>query len=95
MENQMSATKTAPHVILGIHVSDRTQHAPDVQAALSEYGTNIKTRVGLHDVHDGFCSLNGLMLVEFVGAESQCQGLLGKLSAVKGVEVKQMVFEHP
>jgi hypothetical protein len=90
-----SAGSKEPHVILGIHVIDHTQHASDVQAALTEFGTHIKTRLGLHDVHDGFASPNGLMLIEFVGGESQSKSLIGRLAAIKGVEVKQMVFEHP
>ena len=90
-----SAGSKEPHVILGIHVVDRTQRASDVQSALTEFGTNIKTRLGLHDVHDGFASPNGLMLIEFVGDEGQCKSLVGRLAAIKGVEVKQMVFSHP
>lgn len=95
------ATKTAsvgsqePHVILGIHVINRVEHAVNVQTLLTEFGKNIKTRLGLHDVHDGYCSPNGLMLVEFVGGAAQCKPLVDKLASIPGVEVKQMVFEHP
>jgi hypothetical protein len=84
-----------PHVIVGIHVVDRAQHASDVQSILSQFGANIKTRLGLHDVHDGSASSNGLMLIEFVGGEGQAKTLAEKLVAIKGVEVKQMVFSHP
>jgi hypothetical protein len=89
------ATKTAPHVIFGVHVSDRTHHAGGVQAVLTEFGDAIKTRIGLHDVHDGYCSPNGLLLIEFVGDAARCDALVKRLSTVQGVEMKQMVFDHP
>ena len=38
------------HIILGIHITDRLKNAVDVQKVFTEYGCNIKTRVGLHDV---------------------------------------------
>ena len=37
------------HIILGIHVTDRLKNAVDVQKVFTEYGCNIKTRIGLHD----------------------------------------------
>ena len=40
------------HRIVGIHVTDRAQAAGRVQEILSKYGKNIRTRLGLHDVHD-------------------------------------------
>jgi hypothetical protein len=90
-----TANPVAPHVILGIHVADRTHHATGVQAVLTEFGENIKTRLGLHDVHDGYCSPNGLLLIEFVGPGAKHDALVAKLSAIQGVEIKQMVFDHP
>jgi hypothetical protein len=83
-----------PHVILGIHVADRAHHAPGVQTVLTEHGANIKTRLGLHDVHDGSCSPNGLILIEYIGDDAGCKAMVGRLTAIEGVEVKQMVFEH-
>lgn len=90
-----SCVCVAPHVIFGVHVANRGQHAPGVQAVLTEFGENIKTRVGLHDVHDGFCSPNGLLLIEFLGSDAQCSAFSSKLAAIEGVEVKRMVFDHP
>jgi len=83
------------HVILGVHVTDRVTHAGQVQVALTEYGANIKTRLGIHDVHDKFCSPNGLMLIEFLGDDGRCDALIDRLSAIEGVETKRMVFDHP
>jgi hypothetical protein len=85
----------APHVILGVHVTDRVRHVPNVQAALTEFGANIKTRLGLHEVAQESCSPNGLMLIEFVGTPARCDALTARLGAVEGVEVQRMVFDHP
>jgi hypothetical protein len=84
-----------PHVIFGIHVIGRGEHAPTVQSVLTEYGDSIKTRLGLHDVHEGFCSPNGLLLVEFLGDQARGEAFSKKVAAIQGVEVKRMVFEHP
>ena len=90
-----SANRAAPHVILGVHVVDRAHHAPGVQSVLTEFGENIKTRLGLHDVHEGYCSPNGLLLIEFIGDAARRDAFVNRLTAVQGVEVKQMVFDHP
>jgi desulfoferrodoxin-like iron-binding protein len=84
-----------PHVILGVHITDRVKHAAGVQGVLTDFGCNIKTRLGLHEVQADVCSPNGLMLLEFCGAEAQCEDLEARLAAVEGIEVKRMIFDHP
>jgi len=82
------------HVIYGVHVIDRMSKVPNVQQLFSEYGCNIKTRIGLHDVSDDFCAPGGVILLEMHGDEKVCEELRNKLAALEGVEVKQMVFGH-
>jgi hypothetical protein len=83
------------HVIYGVHITERLKHVPTVQGLLSEYGCFIKTRLGLHEVSEKFCSPNGMLILEMFGDEKKCRELFDKLNAVEGVEVKQMVFAHP
>ena len=83
------------HIILGVHVTNRVQNAPRVQALLTEYGCNIKTRLGLHDVGPEFCSPSGLLILELTGDESKCAELAQKLKTISGVEVQQMQFGFP
>ena len=83
------------HVILGVHVTNRVEHTPSVQNVLTEFGCNIKTRVGLHDVNDNYCSPNGLLLIEFIGSDKEREQIMEKLSAIQGIEVQCMVFDHP
>jgi hypothetical protein len=82
------------HVIVGIHVTERTRHVPQVQQVLTEFGCNIKTRLGLHEASEQFCSPNGLILLECVCDGDECDRMIGKLEAIEGVETKKMVFEH-
>jgi hypothetical protein len=83
--------KKAKKTILGVHVAQRTKHTAKVQKILSDYGCSIRTRLGLHDAGDGFCSSNGLILLEVVSKAAELAAALGK---VPGVSVKKMVFEE-
>lgn len=83
-----------PHVIYGVHVTNRATQVPNVQHLLSEYGCSIKTRIGLHRVDENACSPRGLILLEMFGNIATCQELKTKLAAMDGVDVQEMVFEH-
>ncbi|MFP4242232.1 MAG: hypothetical protein ACLFQB_10975 [Chitinispirillaceae bacterium] len=82
------------HYIVGIHVDDRVHHVPSVQDIFTRFGCYIKTRIGLHDADNEFCSPNGLIIVELVGDEGRFQEFTSALRDVQGVDVKHMVFEH-
>ena len=82
------------HIILGLHVSDRMRDAGKIQALLSEYGCYVKTRIGLHDVNEQFCSPRGLILLELFGDSAVCMELKGKFEDIEGLDVKEMVFTH-
>jgi ACT domain-containing protein len=84
----------AAHIILGIHISDRLKNAVDVQKVFTEYGCNIKTRIGLHDVDERSCSPSGVVLIEFFGSTDEAAAMMARLDAVEGVQVQQMVFGH-
>ena len=85
---------TVKHVIVGVHVTDRTKHVSGVQGIFSEYGCNIRTRIGLHETDNQRCSPNGLILVEMYGNEDDYKGMFDKLRAIEGIEVKVMEFAH-
>ena len=59
------------HIVLGVHITDRVHHAHAVQDLLTQYGCSIKTRIGLHEVSEQFCSPNGLLLLEMAGEVSR------------------------
>jgi hypothetical protein len=83
------------HIILGVHITDRIRDAAGVQRVFTEFGCNIKTRLGLHHVTDDVCSPRGLILLEVHGDESVAETMAERLSAFEGVQVRTMVFDHP
>ncbi len=82
------------HIILGVHITDRVKKAGEVQQVFTEYGCNIKTRIGLHDVDATQCSPSGVILLEFFGEPSEAEQMAAKLETVEGVHVQSMVFGH-
>ena len=78
--------------ILGLNVTDRVKEVSDVQAILTKFGCTIKTRLGLHDVKDDFCSPGGLIILELTGSREEFVKLENELLKVGGLEVKKMVF---
>ncbi len=82
------------HSIFGVHITDRLKEAVEVQKALTRYGRNIKTRLGLHEVGADVDAPNGVLILEMYGDEATCYRLANDLAAVEGVEVQKMVFGH-
>ncbi len=80
-------------IVLGIQITNRVQHAGAVQKLFTDYGCYIKTRLGLHEVDEQTCSPNGLILLELAGDPRKGRELSARLAKVKGVQVKQMVFD--
>ena len=83
------------HVIVALHITDRIKLVQEVQNVLTQFGCSIKTRLGLHETSDEYCSPNGIILLEIVGGEQKAKELTGTLDAIYGVETKTIVFEHP
>ena len=86
--------KHPDHVIVGIHLKNRTKHVPGIQKILTAFGDQIRTRIGLHEVSGSYSSKNGLILVEMVGPENGVARFCRTMNGLKGVEVQIMVFEH-
>lgn len=83
------------HLIYGVHITDRMTRAGAVQEVLTQYGCNIKTRLGLHHVDEQVCSPRGLILLEMFGDVSACEEMASRLASIEGVEVQKMLFHHP
>ncbi|NLE46363.1 MAG: hypothetical protein GX620_16720 [Chloroflexi bacterium] len=80
------------HHIFGIHVINRPQTVPLIQACLTKYGCNIRTRIGIHDAADDSCSPSGLILVDAFGDDATVESFYQELTQLEGVEVKRMDF---
>lgn len=85
----------AQHIILGVHITNRIHRVNAIQSLLTEYGCSVRTRLGLHEAEKEFCSPNGLIILEMTDDLPTAQELADKLSAIEGVEVQKMVFDHP
>lgn len=82
------------HIIIGIHVQNRVQNASDIQKILTEHGCSIKTRLGLHEVQGSFCAAGGIIILEMVGDGPEMEQMVKRLTAIDGVDVQKMVFDH-
>lgn len=82
------------HVIVGVHITERVKHAGEVQAVLTGFGCQIRTRIGLHEADKGVCSPNGLIVLDLVDDDANVADLKKQLTAIDGVEVQSMVFDH-
>jgi hypothetical protein len=83
------------HRIVGVHVTDRAQHAGQVQEVLGRYARLIRTRLGLHEVSESQASPHGLILLETVGSEADIDAFSDELRRLPGVQVQSMFFSHP
>ncbi|VGO22163.1 hypothetical protein [Pontiella sulfatireligans] len=78
------------HIIVGVHIVEREVHAVQVQELFTRYGSQIKTRLG---IHDDICSSNGLILLEMADTAETCR-MITEIKAIAGVDCKTMLFEH-
>jgi len=78
------------HIIVGVHIIDRVRHAERVQQVFTQHGSQIRTRLGLHD---DVCPANGLILLEMTDSPETCE-MIAKVGAIEGVAVRHMAFEH-
>ncbi|MCK8827192.1 hypothetical protein MWH25_05490 [Natroniella acetigena] len=72
--------------IIALQVDERDNFAPDVQHILTEYGANIKTRLGLHNDNQN----QGLILIEFAGEDNELESFEEELKKVEQLNFKAM-----
>lgn len=77
--------------IMTVLVNHRRDTAKDVQSLLTEYGCNIKVRLGLHEAVN-VCAEDGLLVLQLIGEKEKIQELLEKLNALDGVQAKLTTF---
>ncbi|MGM0613774.1 MAG: hypothetical protein ACQESM_09725 [Bacteroidota bacterium] len=79
--------------ILGLYITDRVKEALEVQNILTRYGCSIKTRLGLHEVVNDYCSRSGLILLELTGPEEDRKNLQKELKQIEELQIQKMEFE--
>jgi hypothetical protein len=80
------------HTIFGIHITNRVENVPALQATLTKYGCSIRTRLGIHDADATSCSPSGLVLVDVLDAE--LEAFYAELQGLKGVGLQRMDFSE-
>jgi hypothetical protein len=73
---------------MSVLTNKRVQNVNEMQKVLTESGCIIKTRLGIHDAGDDFCSNEGLIILHLIGSESEISLLEDKLNEIPGVKAK-------
>lgn len=71
-----------------IKIDHRSTEAVKVQNILTEYGCNIKVRLGLHEVSKDFCANDGLIVLEVDGTADELKSIVEALNKVEYVDAK-------
>lgn len=71
-----------------IKIDHRATEATRVQGILTDFGCNIKVRLGLHEVSKEFCANDGLVILEVEGEAGIIQEMLDKLNAIDYVKAQ-------
>lgn len=80
-------------VIMAVLQENRVGTSGKVQEVLTEYGCNIRVRLGLHDAGLDTCSPHGLILLQLGGKDFSPAELEAKLTAIPTVKVKYMTLD--
>ncbi len=74
--------------IVLIKIDHRTTEATRVQGILTDFGCNIKVRLGLHEISKEFCANDGLVVLEVEGEKALINEMLEKLNAIEHIHAK-------
>lgn len=76
--------------LMGIVIEDRNEFAPQVQDVLTEFGSIIKTRIGLHDGSENYISNEGFIILSLEDDDRKIDEFSKKLKEIKTVRVKNI-----
>lgn len=71
----------------------RVETATKVQDVLTEYGCNIRVRLGLHDSAMGSCSNTGMIMIQYCDEDNSVEEFIKKLTAIPSVKAKSMSLD--
>jgi len=74
--------------IIGVNLENRLEKAIEFQKIITEFGCEIRTRIGLHKSLEHVCSERGIVLLEVCG---RCQKLEDELKKHWAIQI--MIFE--
>jgi len=71
-----------------VKIDHRAAEATKVQAILTDFGCNIKVRLGLHEVSKEFCANDGLIVLEVDGEKSLIEDMINRLNVIEYVKAQ-------
>ncbi len=74
--------------VILIKIDHRSVEAAKVQSILTEYGCNIKVRLGLHEVSKEVCANDGLIVLEVEGDKRKLNKIVALLNKVDYVQAQ-------
>lgn len=76
--------------IMGIVIEDRKNYATEVQEVLTEFGSIINTRIGLHTGLENFPNNEGFIILNLEDDDKKISEFEKKLKNIKSVRVKNI-----
>jgi len=74
--------------VMSVLTNKRIQNVNEMQKVLTESGCIIKTRLGIHDASEDFCSNDGLIILHLIGSDTEIALLEQKLNEIPGIMAK-------
>ena len=74
--------------VMSVLTNKRVQNVNEMQRVLTQSGCIIKTRLGIHDAGEDFCSNEGLIILHLIGSEAEIDLLEQKLNEIPGITAK-------
>ena len=76
------------YYIIAMRLSAREHNAQKLQETLTNYGCNIKVRLGLHEASEDFCATDGMIVLQPCGEKNVIEEMVAAFNALEGVTAK-------
>ncbi len=76
--------------IIGLRLSSRQHNAVKLQEVLTKTGCNIKTRLGLHETDEKYCSNDGLIIIQACGTKAEIDDMMVAFNDIEGIRAELM-----
>lgn len=76
------------YYVIGVRMDNRVSNAGSFQRVLTENGCKIKARLGLHEVSEGACAADGIIILQPFGEKEEIEKLVQELNRLEGVKAK-------
>jgi len=78
--------------LVAVKIGSREATATAVQKILTDFGCNIKVRLGLHDIPENACSPSGLVILQTSAEDGELSEFISRLNALEDVVAKSLIL---